>query len=344
MQPTKNEKARKAVGLILLCGGLALLIAMSAMTVSAIGRLADDYRKFAEADLTEDFSAALLYDDRVYAQMAYGIEILSADPEKAEQLEAFLDTAPAMIYDRILAVGVLYAMLASAAGALFLYHRWGKNAKKHTAAILLYPLLLYAVFFAAVFAASAVHQIPFPALPGKAVAFLALCLACVIAGECALGLLLRVIKFKIVVGLAAVPLAIALFIFGTGLEGRLFCAPYTESFSYVAETVPEDYTGEFYYDEQKNVVILDGREYPPQQAPNEDCLTGAKKAGAIAFEALVPVSGNGIELIREEAELEIPVWALCLYALKALCWIAACALIPAKRKEDTPAEVIPAEA
>ena len=344
MQPTKNEKARKAVGLILLCCGLALLVAVSAMTFSAVGRLAEDYRQFTEADLSEDFSAALLYDDRVYAQLAYGIEILSADPNKTEQLETFLDTAPAMIYDRILAGGVLYTMLAGAAGALFLYNRWGKSAKKHTAAILLYPLLLYAVFFAVVFAASAAHKIPFPGLPGKAVAVLALCLSCVMAGECALGLLLRVIKYRMIIGLAAVPLAFALFIFGTGLEGRLFCAPYAESFSYIAETVPEDYTGEFYYDEEKNVVVLDGQEYPPRQEPNEDCLTGAKKAGAIAFEALDPFSGNGIELIREDADLQIPVWALCLYTLKALGWIAACALIPAKRKEDAPAEEISAEA
>ena len=344
MQPSKDEKARKAVGLILLCCGLALLIVVSAMTFSAIGKLSKDYRQFTEADLTEDFSAALLYDDRVYAQLAYGIEILSTDPDKTEQLESFLDTAPAMIYDRILAVGVLYTMLASAAGALFLYNRWGKHAKKHTAAILLYPLLLYAVFFAVVAAASAAHQIPFPALPGKAVAFLALCLACVMAGECALGLLLRVIKFKMIAGLAAVPLAFALFIFGTGLEGRLYCAPYAESFSYVAVTVPEDYTGEYYYDDEKNVVVLDGQEYPPRQEPNEDYLTGAKKAGAVAFEALVPCSGNGIELIREEAELEIPVWALCLYVLKALGWAAACALVPVKKEENMPAEEIPAEA
>lgn len=344
MQPTKKGKARKAVGLILLCCGLALLVAVSAMTFAAVGRLAENYRQFTETDLTEDFSAALLYDDQVYAQLAYGIEILSADPNKTEQLDAFLDTVPAMIFDRILAVGVLYTMLASAAGALFLYDRFGKNAKKHTAAILLHPLVIYAVFAAVVFAAWALHKIPFPALPGKAVAMLALCLACVIAGECALGILLRIFRFKTVAGLAAVPLAFALFIFGTGLEGRLFCAPYAESFSYIAETVPEDYTGEYYYDKEKNVVVLDGQEYPPRQEPNEDCLTGAKKAGAIAFEALDPFSGNGIELIREDAALEIPVWALCLYTLKALGWIAACALIPAKRKEDAPAEDIPAEA
>lgn len=328
---TTERKPGGIRGLLLFLCGTALFLVIAALTVSAIGRLGSDYRKFAEADLSEDFSAALLYDDRIYAQLAYGIEIISTEPDKAERMETFLDGSLSMIFDRILAAGVLYTMLVSAAGALFLYDRFGKNRIKHTAAILAYPLLSYAAFLAVAAVAAAFRKLPFPALPGKAVAALAVCLVSVIAGECALGMLLRKIRFKTVAAVAAVPLAFALFIVGTGLEGRLFCAPYADSFSYVYETVDEDYTGEYYYDEEKNVVVLEGKEYPPRQEPNEDRLKGAARIGAVAFEALVPCSGNGIELIREELGAPLPAWVLCLYALKALCWIAACALPPHKR-------------
>ena len=335
-----NKKIRRAAGLVLCLCGLALFLAAAVLTFSALGRLGENYLRFAQADLTEDFNDAVIYDDHLYAQLAFGIEILSSEPGKAERMDAFLAGAMPLIYERILAAGVLYTMLVTAAGALFLYNRWGRSPKKHTAAILLYPLAIYLLFLAVVFGGSAFRRIPVPALPREAVVPLVLSVVSVMAGECALGVLLRKIRYKTAAAVAAVPLVFALFLVGTALEGRFFSPPYTESFSYITATVEEDYTGEFYYDEEKNVVVLDGQEYPPEQAPNEDHLTGVEKLGAVVFEALVPCSGNGLALIRADAQLDLPAWAVCLYVMKAICWTVACALIPEK-KEKEPAE--PAE-
>ena len=327
-----HKKARKIIALALLLGGLLFLLAAAALTFSAIGRLSENYRQCAEADFSEDFSGAVVYDDHLYAQLAYGIEILSAETDKTQRMEAFLAGSLSRIYERIFSAGVIYVMFVSAAGALFLYTRWGRSPKKHTAASLLYPLLVFLLFLAAVYGAAGFRHIPFPALSREAVVTLAVSVVCVTGGMCALGVLLRRIRYKTAAAVAAVPLVFALFMAGTILEGQLFAAPYVDSFDYVTETADEAALEAAYYDDEKNVLVMDGREYPPEQQPNPDRLTGVKQAGAVVFEALDPFSGSSAGLVRQFDERELPAWVLALYALKAVAWLAACALIPRRHR------------
>ncbi len=66
---------------------------------------------------------------------------------------------------------------------------------------------------------------------------------------------------------------------GTGFEGRLYSSPTTDSFDYIAQEIKphiydKDFDGDVYYDEEKNVLILNGEEYEPRQVDNPDYLTG----------------------------------------------------------------------
>ena len=142
----------------------------------------------------------------------------------------------------------------------------------------------------------------------------------VIGGHCAFGLLLRKIPFKNVVSVFAIPVIIALFLLGTVLSGQLYTDPEIESFDYVAEQTGDAY-GNAYYDDDKNVIIVDGREYKPELVENPDHLKGIARIAAFVFEVLNPYSGNSLEMIRQIIEKTPALWAVLFYSVKALCWI-----------------------
>lgn len=92
----------------------------------------------------------------------------------------------------------------------------------------------------------------------------------------------------------------------------------------------EDFAGTAYYDEEKNVLVVNGTEYPPRPAENPERLQGIRRAGATLFETLNPYAGNGLFMVSEiEGGLTIGVIVLLLYALKA----AAPILLPLCRKQ-----------
>ena len=111
------------------------------------------------------------------------------------------------------------------------------------------------------------------------------------------------------------------------------------AFDYVyeqhSEILDEDYSGNAYYDEQKNVLIIDGEEYPPEMADNPDRLSGLKRALALVFELLFPWSGTGLYMVSQAAEIQIPVLMIAAYILKAMLWILIPSAITGRRDEQT---------
>ena len=134
-----------------------------------------------------------------------------------------------------------------------------------------------------------------------------------------------------------IPVILLLYLFSAQFEARLLMDPNADSFDYLYETLRE--SDEPVYDPERNVMVVNGKEYPPESVPNPEYLTGASRIGAVAFEVIDPWSGSPLELAREIAESEsaspgrdlLPAWFLALYAVKALLWIAASALPGAKR-------------
>ncbi len=89
-----------------------------------------------------------------------------------------------------------------------------------------------------------------------------------------------------------------------------------------------------YYDENKNAVIVDGREYAPQLIDNADAYHGLQRAGAYVFELLNPYSGNSLYFLEiSEEKIRLSVIVLLLYGMKACMWTMLCGLNTAKEKK-----------
>lgn len=330
-----NDKDKSILSRILLIADIAALVAVSLFTVSAVKIMGEKCHELREADISKDHSGIIYYDDHLYAMLGFGIEIDARETGNEERMDEFITSSLRSIDERVYGTFAIYTMVIAAALALFLYETF---RNKHILSIVLSTMLIYLLLFGVFALSSLIHEIPVYLPRGEACIGLIVSILSVVGGCCALGLLIRKIRFKKITALLAIPLVIALFIFGTIFEAQLYCPKQIESFDYITSSISEDYEGEYLYDDNRNVIIVDGKEYGPQLVDNPNYLKGAGRIGAFAFELADPYSGNGLELVRqfnlEDGNIAsgqgLPYWVYLIYGIKALCWIALSSMIKEK--------------
>lgn len=323
------KKKRDLFAWIMLCLGLIATVAVLVMTFLAIRRFASEYAAIRDNDLSQDTAMTMIYDDHLYAQIAYGIEIVSGYQGMDADRNAFLETSLRGVDQRILSCGTLYTMVIATVLSYFLYRSYKNDAKKHVLSVVLMIVEVFAVYVLVAWIAHLISGMPF--YFGRSLFTLTVSLLSIIGGSCALALLYRFFRFKKIMAVAAIPLVLVLFLFGFAFEHGLYCEPIVESFDYVAELDPrileKDFAGPVYYDEEKNVMVVEGKEYEAQQLANEERYTGLARIGAYAYELLDPYAGNSLYFWEDAEGSKAPLAACFLYLLKSLGWIFAALLL-----------------
>lgn len=327
----KKERLNTWTATLLLCAALICFLIILFVSYNAVKNLASDYAALKNADLSKTVSGALMYNDGLYAQLAHGIETDPADPHVSETMNSFLQSSMRAIDIRIFNAGLIYMMALSVLSSFFIFLHCRENTKKHllcTAASVIIP---YLVFTAAIFAFHTMHGLPFYPPDTHGLFLLATGLLSLIAGGSFLAVLYRLIPYQKTIAILAFPLAFALFLFGMINEVGLYSTPAVESFAYVQEAEPqileENYTGEAYYDDVKNVMVVEGKEYPPKLEENPGHYKGMKRTGAYVFEALDPWSGSFVyiveEILKTDSLLAEPVsfFTGAAYIAKAAVWM-----------------------
>ncbi|MBR4462730.1 MAG: hypothetical protein IKS51_09145 [Erysipelotrichaceae bacterium] len=326
------KKKKDIWTILLLTAAIAFFLFVSCRTLTGIQRLSEDYHFLMDYDLSQDMNGQIYYADGLYGEIGYGIEIIADDPQMAETLRDYLHSSLRFIDRRILSCGLLYSMLTSVMIAYGLYRRYGSDPLKHTFSIVLSFLGIYAAYLLFVWILHLLFKVPF--YPTLSLTFVAGILS-VIAGHCALGILFRFFRFRKILSLAAIPLVLASFILGFLFEHGLYCEPYQESFSYLADIDPrvleEDFDG-IYYDEEKNVMVLEGIEYASEQVEDPDHLKGLPRVGAYLYEMLNPYAGNSLFFYEEAEGTKLPEYVPLLYVAKAILWIIASLKIRPRRQ------------
>lgn len=315
------------LGILLLCGILVI-------TVSSLKTTGAGYTSLKGADLSRELESELAYDDHMFASIGFGILILPYETGKEARLASFLFSSVREIELRILACGLLYSMMVSAVLQYFAAVR----IRRHFPGVLIVSLAPFAVFAAAVLIAQRAFGLPAVFPDGHECFLLAVGLLSVTAGNCALSAVLSAVRLRKLAAILAVPAVLFLFIVGMNLECGLYTSPTLESFAYFNEThadaLADDYAGECYYDEEKNAIILDGAEYPPETVDNPRYLTGWKRLCAFLFELADAYAGNGL-LLAGSVVGAIPLRTAAVYLLKAAAWIAlACGFRKRRRNPD----------
>ena len=318
----KKNTIFTAVLMILAVVSLGVVLMFSCRSME---RLGDDYHALKNADLSKDTSGTIFYDDGLYLMTGYGIEILSSEENGAERLETFLEDSMRDLDGWVASTGITYTMIISSLTALWIYERCKEDRKKMMLHCFFSVLVIYFIFISAIVIMHKAFDVPFYVADMNGLLKLAEGILAVVAGLCTVVMIIGRIRFRKTAALLAIPLVIVLFMLSMFAEAGLYSKRYIDSFSYLADIDPrildEEFDGELYYDEQKNVVILEGREYEPEQLENPDHVKGIKRMGCYLFELLNPYSGNSLYLYEHMDQNKVPIVVAACYILKATIWI-----------------------
>lgn len=327
-------KKGKIFGNIMMAAALVLLAAILITEVGAVRELRSSYVILNGKDISEEEISTIFYDDKMLVRLGYS----TADTSVA--MDDFLQSSIQNIDMRIMTAGIVYAAVISVMLSCYLAFRYGESTRKHIAAVIICGFTAYLIILAAVFGMMLAINLPIYLPSGKDLIAVLVGLLSVLAGNCAIAVWLRFVRPKVIISVVALAVVFVTYLFGSLCEMGIFSEPTVESFEYLAEmdeNIFEDgYDGECYYDESKNVTVLNGVEYPPEELPNPARFTGAKRAGAVALEALNPYSAMCLPLMMHATDLDVPLIAFILYLCKSMLWI----LLPALwRKKPAVREV-----
>lgn len=322
------EKKKLSAKIALIIPLLALA-AVLALTFIAVFSMAGQYKALVAANLSQGLTGTIGYNDHLYAMMLHGIEIVPGDPQTAEQLSSFIANALQQIDTVIVSACAIYTLAVSVLLAYYLCLRCGEKPLLHNLAIIFSTTLIYAILIAAVVIGCLIGGVPFSWPQTGYLPFIIAGLLSVIGGCCVLGWLLRKIKYKMILAIIAVPAIFITFLFSFVFEAGLYCPRTVESFRYFYEQHPEvtaqDYQGDCYYDEVKNVFVLEGQEYAPQLETNENRYSRLQRLLTMLYEIAVPHSGTPLSYVRwalQDQYGQSPDAAVTvLYYIKALFWI-----------------------
>ena len=330
--------AEKQDKVFAVCSVIIAAVIMAAILVIeyfSMKQLSGQYTAIMSADLSQGYKAVLSYNDHLYARIGFMTEILPTDGNKSHLIAQFINSSLSQIDERILSCGVLYVMLIATATVFYRHYRAegdGSYIIRNTVATV---IGLYVLYGLAVTAMQFLLKIPLKLPSFNHLVLLAVSLVCVITGVLALSLVLRFIPFRKTAALVAIPLAFLLFLFGFNNENGLYTSKTINSFDYVYEKEPqvlqEGYTGA-YYDEKRNVMIVEGKEYQPQQVENPEYATGFGRVMSIGFEAINPYSGMSLAMLQETLDNQIPLKATALYGIRTV--ILAVLLIVLRGKDE----------
>lgn len=289
------------------------------------------------ADPSSGFDAVLSYDDTMYVVILYGEEILAEDPQQ-QRLAAFERSSLQKIDDRICSGGIIYSVYIACTLVYYLYTISNNNTKYYVKATSVAVLAVYLIYIVFIAVLHAVYHIPFYLPSGSTLFTLAVSLLSVIGGNCAAGILLRKVRFKKFTAIILLPAVFVLSLFSTAFEYGLSEPAQLESFDYIADIDPryldEEYDGLVYYDDEKNVMVLDDKEYPPKMMDNPDSLRGIERAGALLYEMAYPYSGSSLSLVQQDFEGKLPFLSCIIYIIKSAFWTLAPILIKKKNNEQ----------
>ncbi len=318
------KKSELIIGKIALLIGAFFLCASIFMMYSAISQLSDDYRDVSSADLSQEYSGTLSYDDHIYAQLVFGLMNDPADGQREAFRAGFIKDSLSAIDKRIISTSLFYVLIVTTLLQFWLYQKNRHNFMQHFLFTGITVLLLFTCYFVAAYALNAAFKVPYYFPPAQDFLTITASLLTVIAGSIVLAAIIRWIRYKTVTSVLAVFAAVMLFMFSSVTESGLISDRTVESFAYIQEIdsriLDENYDGPLYYDEERNVVVIGDTVYEPQYEPNPDYFTGVKRIGAVCFEAVNPYGGSGLYLISDAIEKMLSPLTSGLYVIKAAIW------------------------
>ena len=296
-------------------GAAALLMAavLTALLCDGLIRLSKDCRAMAAKQYPvseEEVTDRVVYLDHLYFNHGFVLKIPAGTEDASPLVQNLLEDVPEYVSADLFNGIVAYSTLICTVGALFLYGLAQDNPKKHLLLILLAPVAVVAPVAAVTWGVSALCglKLPFPSGAGSDFFFIGL--ISLMAGGCAVGLLLRAVPFKKIAALALIPVVLFLMMWVNKNETGLFHPADTQTVQLAEQT-----------------DIQEGKEADRDTEKGGDSMT----AGVLT--ALFPFSGCDLWLVYDEG-MELSPWAVTLIMAKNVFWFGLAVVLMTTRRRN----------
>ncbi len=285
-------------------GVVALLMAavLTALLCDALISLSKDCRTMSLKQYpvsAEETTDRVVYFDHLYYDHGFVLKIPPNTADPSVLVQNLLDDIPRYVSADLFNSIVTYSALICTVGALFLYGLTQENPKRHLLLILLAPLVCVAVIAGLTWGVSSVCGLKLPFPSGSGSDFFFIGLLSLMAGGCAVGLLLRVVPFKKVAAVILIPVVLFLMMWVNKEEKALF----------VPDAIPTE-----------TVSMIESVDTGEEAAAEEETEDENEPLAAV-LTALFPFSGCDLWLVYEEG-LKISQWAVTVIMVKNAIWFA----------------------
>ena len=325
----------RAFSVLMLVAGILLLSFMCCRIYFSFDTLSKDYGELLRVDVAASDGEwkELAFSDGILASSSHGLLIDVSEPEMERQyilaLHYWIEDFRQLEFSTL----SIYTMFVTAFALLFIYEKNPDDKRRQVRFSVAASIVIFSFLFFWCYAVMYVKGLPAYLVSNREMVNILAGILSVAGGSCAVMVLFRKIRFRKMVAVLLIPFLIFTYVMCGHFENRLLTEPEIESFGYVYEIAGEDIAGRLEYDSERNVMILDGKEYEPEIIPNPDALTQPVKSLAILFEALNPYSGIFVYMAWYFTFYEtIP--AAILFILKAACWIFIPLLLDKKKKSS----------
>ena len=294
-------------------GIAALLMAavLTALLCDGLIRLSKECRTMSlkQYPVSEEITTdRVVYLDHIYYDHGFVLKIPAGTEDPSPYVQSLLEDIPQYVSADLFNGIVAYSALICTVGALFLYGLAQDNPRKHLLLILLAPLAVVAPVAAITWGVSALCglRLPFPSGVGSDFFFIGL--ISLMAGGCAVGLLLRAVPFKKIAALALIPVVLFLMMWVNKNETGLFTPAGTQTVQLADQTGTQEET-----------------------AAARNTEKGGDSSTAAVLTALFPFSGCDLWLVYDEG-MELSLWAVTLIMVKNAVWFALAAVLMTGRQ------------
>ena len=314
------EKERRAkrfadkTGRFLGIAALLMAAVLTALLCDGLITLSKDCRTMSLTQYpvsAEEITDRVVYFDHLYYDHGFVLKIPPNTADPSVLVQNLLDDIPRYVSADLFNSIVTYSAVICTVGALFLYGLAQDNPRRYLLLILLTPPVFVGLIAGLTWGVSSLCglRLPFPSGTGSDFFFIGL--LSLMAGGCAVGLLLRVIPFKKVAAVILIPVVLFLLMWVNKEEKALFipAATTTETVSMVESIGAEE-----------------------EEAAREEDEEESEPLAAV-LTALFPFSGCDLWLVYEEG-LEISQWAVTVIMVKNAVWFALAVVLMTNRRRN----------
>lgn len=299
MEKERTNRFSGNTGKLLGIAALLMAAVLTALLCDGLIRLSKECRTMSLTQYPvseEETTDRVVYRDHIYYDHGFLLRIPAGTEDAAPLVQALLEDIPQYVSADLFNGIVAYCALICTVGALFLFGLAQDNPKKHLLLILLAPAAVVAPVAAVTWGVSALCglKLPFPSGAGSDFFFIGL--ISLMAGGCAVGLLLRAVPFKKIAAVALIPVVLFLMMWVNKNETGLFRPAGTQTVELAEQTGVQE-----------------------EKTAARDTDSGGDSGTAAVLTALFPFSGCDLWLVYDEG-LELSQWAVTLIMVKNVFW------------------------